>query len=163
MLASLVLRYPERRVIAPLQRMTIASVLSSTRTTISSISVRMIRLRVAGNAAGLPQACSTSAPSESRRVRSVCVGAAAETANSRSNPCSSLHLNQARIPALFETCGNKTIVGVHRVVLPLRREPLVERIERSLKIPSGCRRPITSAPTARSMRMPPKEMQRAQP
>ena len=38
---------------------------------------------------GLAQACSTSAPNESRRVRSVCVGAAAETANSRSNPCSS--------------------------------------------------------------------------
>ena len=76
-----------------------------------------------------------------------------------------LHFDQARIPALFETGRNKTIVGVHRVVLSLRASrleasllkrqfnlptllgvfglPLVERIERSFgsRVAEGVRSP----------------------
>src|ERR1700692_3609414 len=47
----------------PFQRITRSSALSSTRTTISSISVRTIRLRVSGATPALDQARSRSAPS----------------------------------------------------------------------------------------------------
>ena len=146
----------------------------------------MIRLRVAGVAPGLCQARLTSAPRASRRSRSVAVTAVCGLAAS-APPfiLEGADGKQALVPALFEFGRDEAVVGIDRIVLPTRPSDLVARLlECKLDLtpllgvldlrrasmapiaastPRGCSRSITSAPTARSIRIPPNEMHRSPP
>src|SRR6478752_4094927 len=80
----------------PCQRITRSSALSSTRTTISSISVRTIRLRVSGATPALDQARSRSTPSVISRSLSAGVRSTAGEAVSPSSSVSRLRTTASR-------------------------------------------------------------------
>ena len=129
MLADAVPRHAQGRVVAALPSDDKPSASSSTRTTISSINVRMIRLRVAGVAPGLCQARSRSAPSASRRSRSVAVSAVWGLAASASRSSSKrAHGQETLVPASLKFRRDEAVVRVDGIVLPPRTGGFVARL-----------------------------------
>lgn len=106
----------------PCQRITRSSALSSTRTTISSISVRTIRLRVSGATPALDQARSRSAPSVISRRCEINSG---RSGQSLQLGLQIAHDRQPVVPSLFQLGGDEAIIGIDGIILAARPPYLV--------------------------------------
>jgi hypothetical protein len=108
MLTSAVLAHPQLELIAAHSVNHQATASSSTRTTISPMSLRTVRLRVAGVSLVLYQTLSTSGPSASRRSRSSWVSGFCACRQPRQLVLKRPHCEQARVTALLQFGRDQT-------------------------------------------------------